>query len=153
MQSHKIKSYFSSRTFFFCGPYLWHMEVLGLGVETELQLLGRTPSSWALCWILSPLSCNGNFLPVLFIQFSLLFFFGHPIACGVPRPGIRSEPQLQPTCSRGNTWSFNPLCQAGDWTCVWHCGGITDPIGPQQEPLWLFIFTHQMCSCSGSSHR
>ena len=32
--------------------------------------------------------------------------------------GIRSKPQLQPMCSCINTGSFNPLCQASNWTCV-----------------------------------
>ena len=30
------------------------------------------------------------------LSLSLSFIFGHPTTYGVPRPGIRSEPQLQP---------------------------------------------------------
>ena len=43
---------------------------------------------------------------------------GCPMADGVPRLGIRSEPQLGPTTKE--LWqpqALNPLCQAGDWTC------------------------------------
>ena len=31
---------------FFLGPHLWHMEVPGLGVELELQLLAYTVVTW-----------------------------------------------------------------------------------------------------------
>ena len=44
------------------------------------------------------------------------FFFDHPKAYGVPRPGITSEPQLCHNC--GNTRSFNLLCGATDQTQV-----------------------------------
>ena len=36
-----------------------------------------------------------------------------------PVPGVRSEPQLWPTLQLKKCWSFNPLCQAGEWT--WWC--------------------------------
>ena len=51
-------------------------------------------------------------------SFFFFFFFGHPAAYRVPWPGFRSEPQLQPMPSYGNMGSFNPLCSAGDWTCI-----------------------------------
>ena len=34
------------------------------------------------------------------------------------RPGIRSEPKIQPTLQLWQPGSFNPLCWAGDQTCV-----------------------------------
>ena len=40
------------------------------------------------------------------------YFFGHPSAYGVPRPGVRSEPELH------HCKVLNPLCQARDWTPV-----------------------------------
>ena len=46
------------------------------------------------------------------------FGFGHPSAHGTPRPGIRSEPNLR---TKPPLWQWripNPLCQAGDQTCV-----------------------------------
>ena len=46
--------------------------------------------------VLSPLP---NMWPlfIFFLSFFLSFFFGCPVAYGVPRSGIRSKPQLQPT--------------------------------------------------------
>ena len=69
--------------FFFCflGPHLWHMEVLKLGVEWELQLLAYTTatampdpnhicdlhhSSWQ-PWNLNPLSKAG-WIPAGFVS-------------------------------------------------------------------------------------
>ena len=60
--------------FFFLEPHLWHMEISGLGVKLELQLLAYTTaratpdlsricdlccSLWQ-CWILKPLSETRN---------------------------------------------------------------------------------------------
>ena len=39
------------------------------------------------------------------------FFFDRPMTYGVPRPGIRSEPQLH--CR-----ILNPLCWVSYWTCI-----------------------------------
>lgn len=59
---------------------------------------------------------HGKFL---FLSFRLFFFvFGRPVACEFPRPRIRSKPQLLPKLQLRQHWILNPLCQAGDWTCV-----------------------------------
>ena len=48
--------------------------------------------------------------------------------------GQGSDPRHN--CNRfSNTGSFNPLCQARDWTC---CRDATDPVVPQQELLRNF---------------
>ena len=47
-----------------------------------------------------------------------LFVFGLPTAYGIPRPGIRSEPQLWPTPQLQQHQILNPLCQARDRTYV-----------------------------------
>ena len=67
------------------------------------------------------------FILLYFTLFHFIFF-GHVVACGVPRPGIRSEPQLLPThqslthCAR---LGIEPESQ---------CSRIAaDPIAPQQE--------------------
>ena len=44
----------------------------------------------------------------------LFFFFGLSVAYGVPGQG--SDLSLILAC--GSAGSFNPLCQAGDWTCL-----------------------------------
>lgn len=52
---------------------------------------------------------------ILFYIF--FFFFGHPEAFGVSRPGIISELQLQPELQLWQYQVLNPLCQAGERTC------------------------------------
>ena len=52
-----------------------------------------------------------------FLYFSF-YFSGCPKAYGVSRPGIRSELQLQPKPQLRRCQILNPLCQAGDQTCV-----------------------------------
>ena len=52
---------------------------------------------------------------VLYFYF---FICGCPAAYGTPRPGIRSEPQLQPKPQLQPYQILNPLCQAGDQTCI-----------------------------------
>ena len=59
-------------SFFFLGPYSWHMDVPMLGVESELQLPAYTTATpdprWICnlhhrsrqCWILNPLSQAGD---------------------------------------------------------------------------------------------
>ena len=44
--------------------------------------------------------------------------FGHPTACVVPGPEIRSELQLQPMPQLWQHWILNPLCRAMDQTCT-----------------------------------
>ena len=43
-------------------------------------------------------------LALLSFFFFSLFFFGHPVAYGVPGPEIRSKPQLQPTPRLQQHW-------------------------------------------------
>ena len=45
-------------------------------------------------------------------------FLGHLKTYGVPGPGIRSELQLRPKLQLQQCRILNPLCWAGDWTCV-----------------------------------
>ena len=45
-------------------------------------------------------------------------FFGHPIAYGVLRPGIRSKPQLWPMLQLWQHWILNPLGQARGRTFI-----------------------------------
>ena len=53
-----------------------------------------------------------------FFFFFLSFLFGCPVAYGVLRPGIRSKPQLWPMLQLCQHWIPNPLCWAGDRTCI-----------------------------------
>ena len=46
------------------------------------------------------------------------FFFRCPMAYGVPRQGIRFEPQLQPKPQLQQHWILNPLCWARDRACI-----------------------------------
>ena len=46
------------------------------------------------------------------------FIFGHPEAHGVPGTGIRSKQQLRPKPQLWRRQILNPLCWAGDQTCV-----------------------------------
>ena len=67
--------------------------------------------SW--CWTV--------FNPMATLQTFTFFFFsflGCPMAYGVPGPGMRSELQLQPKPELWPCRILNPLCRAGDWTCV-----------------------------------
>lgn len=50
--------------------------------------------------------------------FFFFSFFGRPAAYGVARPGIRSKPRLQPKPQVQQSLILNPLCWAGDQTCV-----------------------------------
>ena len=63
------------------------------------------------------------------------FFFGHPMAYGVPGPGNRSKLQLWPVLLPPQCLirSFNPLCQAGVRPASWCCRDATDPVMPQGE--------------------
>ena len=46
-------------------------------------------------------------------SFFCFVLFCHPTAYRVPRPGIRSEPQLQPMPQLRHHWILNPLCWTG----------------------------------------
>ena len=43
-------------------------------------------------------------------RFSFFFFFWLPAGYGVPRPGIKSEPQFQPALQLRQRQTLNPLC-------------------------------------------
>ena len=72
----------------------------------------------------NPLLYNCNFKNVFNFWLShsyicvFLFFFGHPTAYRVPRPGIRSKPQLPPTLQLWQCRILNPLCGNRNGTCV-----------------------------------
>ena len=67
-------------------------------------------------WSIVNLQCCVNFF--LFSFFFFFFFFGCVTAYGIPRPGIRSELQLQPVPQLWQCQILNPLCWTGDRTCV-----------------------------------
>ena len=125
---------FLSSFFFFCflGPHLPRMEVPRLGVEWELQVPAYTTATAMqdlslLCGlhhssrqhqIHNPLiearDRTRNLLVPRRIRFccatmtTLSFFFLATLQhLEVPRPGIRSKPQLQ------QHWIQNPLCHSG----------------------------------------
>ena len=75
---------------------------------------GRIPWSWS-CTLLIYLRDSFFFLFFLFFSFS---FFAHPWPVEFPGPGIRSQLQLPPMLQLWQCWIFNPLCPAGDRTCV-----------------------------------
>ena len=82
------------------------------------------------------------FLDLLWASFAYYyyyyyFFFGHPMAFGFSGPGIRSEPQLQPTPQRQQCWILSPL---------WH-SWMEPPDVPliqlhhrRNSILWVFLF-------------
>ena len=74
---------------------------------------GHTPS--VLAHFLLALGTQQRQLVLQFISWiyslSSFFFLGCPMACGVPKPGIRSKPQL------GQRQIPNPLYQAGSQIC------------------------------------
>ena len=60
-------------------------------------------------------SCPGRYVYIARVFFS---FFGHPKAYGVHGLGIRFEPQLWLKLQFQQCQILNPLCWAGDRTCV-----------------------------------
>ena len=84
--------------------------------------------------------------------FFVCFFFCHPVACGVSRPGIRSEVQLGPKAQLWQCQILNPLCWAGDWTCVpvlqrshqSHCVTLGAPV-PHIAFIKSFWYILDMC--------
>ena len=58
-------------------------------------------------------------------------FFGHPLADGVPRPGIRSESQFRPMQD-----SLNHCAKLGIEPASWRCRDATNPVVSQ----WEFLF-------------
>ena len=55
---------------------------------------------------------------ILCLSKNTFILFGLPVAYGVPGPGIRSEPHLRPKLQLQQRWILNPLCWAGDPTCI-----------------------------------
>ena len=75
----------------------------------------------------------------------LFFFFGCLMACGVPRPGIRSELPLSRVRQLWQCQIFNPLCRAGNLIYVLvlqrHCRPCCTTAG-------AFFFFFNGCTCS-----
>ena len=78
----------------------------------------------------------------IFAFYCILGFFGRPTAHGVPRPGIRFQPQLWPMLHLWQCWIFNPLCGVRDRTCVPVLPRHHRSITPQWELLYLFLKTN-----------
>ena len=61
------------------------------------------------------------------------FLFSCPLAYGVPRPEIRSEPRLVVTCATAVAMS-DPLTHCavpGIEPVSWHCRDAANPVAPQ----------------------
>ena len=69
-------------------------------------------------------------------SFNFHFFFGCPMAYGIPRLWIRSKLQLQPMLQLQKCGKLNPLEIKPASQCF---QDTTDPVAPQQE-LLIFIF-------------
>ena len=69
------------------------------------------------------------------------FFFGHPMAYGVPGPGIRSKPQLQPKPQLWQCWILNPLCWAGVELMSQHSQDTANSIEPKNIRI-IIAFHH-----------
>ena len=86
-------------------------------------------------------------------------FFGHPVAYGAPRPGIRSEPQSGTKLWLQQCQILNPLSQARDWThipmlprhCQAHCAMAGAPrlncYTLKPWSLIFFFFSFYGCTC------
>ena len=75
-----------------------------------------------------------------------LFFFGHPLAHGVPGPGIRSEPRLCPNTAAAAI--PDPLIHCagpGIELASWCCRDAHDPAVPQRELPIIFLASGQGC--------
>ena len=55
----------------------------------------------------------GSNVKLYISNFIYFFFFGQPMACGVPGPGIRSKPQLPPWLCCGNARSLTHCVRLG----------------------------------------
>ena len=62
------------------------------------------------------------------------FFFDHPLAYGVPGPGIRSEQQLQPTPD-----PLTHCARPGIKPMSWCCRDAVNPIAPQLELMEMIL--------------
>lgn len=88
--------------------------------------------------------CSQNPLRITFFFF-FFFSFGHPAA--YPGPEIRSELHL----TYAEAGSFNPLCGAGDRTCILALQRHTDPIAATAGTRSI-IFLEAESRDSGVSH-
>lgn len=63
------------------------------------------------------------------------------MVCGVPSPGIRSEPQLRPRLEQQQCQILTPLCWMGIESALQHSRAAALPLAPQWKlPLLLLIF-------------
>ena len=110
-----LPSYLSSLLLSFCP----NITISAFVLISQSQLLS---SNWFpfLEAIIAISSDFFSFFLSLFFSFSFSFFWGGgcPAAYGVPRSGIRSEPQLSPRLQLWQCQILNPLCWARDQTCV-----------------------------------
>ena len=83
--------------------------------------------------------------------YKYVYFFHCPVAYGIPRPGIRSKPQMRPKPQLQQCQILNPLCQPRDWTCIptlpRRCLSCCTTAG---SPLWIswVDFTALCWTCS-----
>ena len=69
---------------------------------------------------------------MLSFLFFFFFFFSRPTPYGVPRPGIKSKLELQPTLQLWQQQILNPLHRVGDQTLVPVAADTVNPVAPQQ---------------------
>ena len=111
---------------------------------TSSRILVRFLTCWAT--VGTPIYYKVKF-GIIFIDWDtgLLSFFPPfleaPSFYEVPRPGIRSEPQLWPTPKVRQHRTLNPLYAVGTKTASWSFRNATNPVAPQQELLLLFFNT------------
>ena len=86
---------------------------------------------------------SGISLLSFFFSFSFFFFLAAPQHMEFPGQGSdlsNPSPQLQ------QLWILNPLCQAGDQTCVQCSQDAANPSAPQQElPQFFSLFYFFFC--------
>ena len=76
--------------------------------------------------------------PILFYFYSF-FFFGHPMAYGIPRQGSDPSHGCDPSCSYGNTGSLTHCSGLGSKPLPQCSQDTADPVVPQWG-LILFYF-------------
>ena len=78
----------------------------------------------------------------------ILFFFGHPVASGVPEPGIRAELQVWPTLQLRQGQILNPLCWAKDRTCTSAPETLQIPLLVSNIHIYIYIYIYiYVCVC------
>ena len=99
---------------------LWLRKVQSLLQGTKLLVSSHAQKPQTLWWLSGKVGwLIGCFLP--------------PHSIGVPRPGIRSEPQSQPTPRCGNSWSLTHYARPGIEPSSQDSQDAKDPIVPQWE--------------------